>query len=98
MRTGHLPAGCGDPARLSMTAHARMACRDFTAKPAWRSSLKGLIVLPQDGRGDLQGQDLVGPLVEPGHTRVLEMAAGPEGFEESAAAEDLHGAIGGVAG
>src|SRR5215831_5138497 len=80
------------------TVSSRSRSADTSPTSRGCGSLEGLIVLPEHGRGDLQRQDLVGALVEPGHAGVLEVAARPEGFEESAAAEDLHGAIGGVAG
>ena len=41
--------------------------------------MKCLVILAQDGRGDLEGEDLVGPLVDAGDAGVLEVPAGPEG-------------------
>src|SRR5581483_5799763 len=67
------------------------------AEGDWHSpSAKRLELISQNGCGDLEGEDLVGPLVDPADARVFQVAAGPEFFEEPAPAEHLDGAVGGV--
>ena len=53
-------------------------------------------MLPQNGRRDLQFEDLVGPFIDPAHTHVIQMAARTVKCGPAAAAEDLDGAIGGI--
>src|SRR5437899_2207962 len=85
-----MPNTCCTPCRT------RPATR--MSEPLGLMSVIRLVFLAQDGRGDLELQDLVGALIQPADPHVLQVARDAKLLEEAAPAKHLHSAVGGVPG